>query len=317
MTRSKDSAEHARAIVPPMAHVTPPPRACSGAALSGRWIGRDFAPFGCYLLHHTLGSLQQCTRQRPLHIALYGDSIMRGLYFDLAELLTGTKLDRGWAKRHAGAGKGKRLNTRHGQHFSVSWAWWTLHDTYHDTHVVSGQASGAADDGQPRRTPPPVSLTNWSLDEPNTVVVVGSAAHDMRYRSVRAYEVAMHRLGAQIRARRPFRAQLYWLIGAANHLYDDDLECPAEGSKGAGGTGHRMSFHRSMLFSAVGAEALRGVAPALDMWRVTADQAERCAKTHYDELYVEKDEGLVSRTVANLLLNAACNARLLPSDELL
>ena len=317
VTRSKDSAEHARAIVPPMAHVTPPPRACSGAALSGRWIGRDFAPFGCYLLHHTLGSLQQCTRQRPLHIALYGDSIMRGLYFDLAELLTGTKLDRGWAKRHAGAGKGKRLNTRHGQHFSVSWAWWTLHDTYHDTHVVSGQASGAADDGQPRRTPPPVSLTNWSLDEPNTVVVVGSAAHDMRYRSVRAYEVAMHRLGAQIRARRPFRAQLYWLIGAANHLYDDDLECPAEGSKGAGGTGHRMSFHRSMLFSAVGAEALRGVAPALDMWRVTADQAERCAKTHYDELYVEKDEGLVSRTVANLLLNAACNARLLPSDELL
>jgi hypothetical protein len=183
--------------------------------------------------------------------------------------------------------------------------------------VASGQASGAADDGQPRRTPPPVSLTNWSLDEPNTVVVVGSAAHDMRYRSVRAYEQAMHRLGAQIRARRPFRAQLYWLIGAANHLYDDDLECPAEGSKEAGGTGHRMSFHRSMLFSAVGAEALRGVAPALDMWRVTADQAERCAKTHYDELYVEKDEGLVSRTVANLLLNAACNSRLLPSDELL
>jgi hypothetical protein len=317
VTRSKDSAEHAQGIVPPMAHVTAPPRACSGAALSGRWIGRDFAPFGCYLLHHTLGSVQQCTRQRPLHIALYGDSIMRGLYFDLAELLTGTKLDRGWAKRHAGAGKGKRLSTRHGEHFSVSWAWWTLHDTYHDTHVASGQASGAADDGQPRRTPPPVSLTNWSLDEPNTVVVVGSAAHDMRYRSVHEYEQAMHRLGAQIRARRPFRAQLYWLIGAANHLYDDDLECPAEGSKEAGGTGHRMSFHRSMLFSAVGAEALRGVAPALDMWRVTADQAERCAKTHYDELYVEKDEGLVSRTVANLLLNAACNSRLLPSDELL
>ena len=71
------------------------------------------------------------------------------------------------------------------------------------------------------------------------------------------------------------------------------------------------------LVGAVGAEALRGVAPALDMWRVTADQAERCAKTHYDELYVEKDEGLVSRTVANLLLNAACNSRLLPSDELL
>ena len=53
------------------------------------------------------------------------------------------------------------------------------------------------------------------------------------------------------------------------------------------------------------------------MWRFTADQAERCAKTHYDELYVEKDEGLVSRTVANLLLNTACNSRLLPSDELL
>ena len=52
------------------------------------------------------------------------------------------------------------------------------------------------------------------------------------------------------------------------------------------------------------------------MWKPTADQAARCAKVHYDELYVHEEGGLVSRTVANLLLNAACNVRILPQSEL-
>ena len=64
------------------------------------------------------------------------------------------------------------------------------------------------------------------------------------------------------------------------------------------------------------AQAMRGAAQLLDMWRPTADQSERCAKIHYDELYVDKDEGAVSRAVANVLLNAACNPRLLPASEL-
>lgn len=75
-----------------------------------------------------------------------------------------------------------------------------------------------------------------------------------------------------------------------------------------------MAFHRSMLFSAAGAEALRGVSPMLDMWKMTAGQAALADKVHYDELYVKG--GLVSRSVANLLLNSACNVRLLPAAAL-
>ena len=53
---------------------------------------------------------------------------MRGLYFDLLEVLTEQKHDRGWAKRHAGPGKGKRLHgVRDG--VEISWAWWTLNET--------------------------------------------------------------------------------------------------------------------------------------------------------------------------------------------
>jgi hypothetical protein len=37
---------------------------------------------------------------------------------------------------------------------------------------------------------------------------------------------------------------------------------------------------------------------------------------HYDALYVPEGRGFVSRAVANLLLNGACNHRLLPSEAL-
>ena len=47
--------------------------------------------------------------------------------------------------------------------------------------------------------------------------------------------------------------------------------------------------------------------PLLDMWKLTADQANHSANMHYDELYVKG--GLISRTTANLFLNLACNAR--------
>ena len=108
-------------------------------------------------------------------------------------------------------------------------------------------------------------------------------------------------------------ARAYWLVGPAHHVYDDHQDCV---STAAGAPSHRMSFHRSMLFSAIGAEALKTVVPLVDMWRLTADQASRCAKIHYDTLYVPEGDGGVSRAVANLLLNACCNPRLLPAEML-
>ena len=106
------------------------------------------------------------------------------------------------------------------------------------------------------------------------------------------------------------RAKLFWLVGAANHVHDENLECTYDSASPT----HRMAFHRSMLFSAVGAEALRGASPLLDMWRPTVGQHALCAKIHYDDLYVKG--GLVSRAVSNLLLNGACNVRLLPPAAL-
>ena len=140
------------------------------------------------------------------------------------------------------------------------------------------------------------------------VVLFGSAAHNERFDSLAAYERHLADFAARYRRRAPVRARLYWLASAANHVFDDDLECVAERPN------HLMSFHRSQLFSAVGAERMRPLVPLLDMWKLTADQWNHSANMHYDELYVKG--GLVSHATANLFLNLACNARLLPSSEL-
>ena len=145
----------------------PPPRACTSASTSGRWVGSDWAPFTCYTLRYTSDRLLRCASRRPLRIELYGDSIMRGLYFDLAEVLTEQTLDRGWAKRHAGPGKGKRLTVTRGE-VTISWAWWTLN------------AAASHDAADLKRLPPPPGLSNWSLADRNAVILFGSAAHNMR-----------------------------------------------------------------------------------------------------------------------------------------
>ena len=304
----------------------PPPRACTSAAVSGRWIGSDWAPLTCYNLRYSADMLMRCAQRRPLLIELYGDSIMRGLYFDLAELLTETPLDRAWAKRHAGPcavrsrsapcphaerrtsdgravvsllvrrGKGKRLSVTRAE-VTISWAWWTLNATTHDP--------------RDRYRPTPPGLSNWSLADRNAVILFGSAAHNMRYGTVRAYAASLRGLATELKST-PVRAKLFWLVGAANHVHDENIECTPDATSPI----HRMAFHRSMLFSAAGAEALRGISPQLDMWRPTAGQAALCAKVHYDELYVKAGKGLVSRSVANLLLNGACNVRLLPAAAL-
>lgn len=69
------------------------------------------------------------------------------------------------------------------------------------------------------------------------------------------------------------RARLIWLVGAASHIVDDDLECMRNR------TTHLMSFHRAQIFSALGAEAMRSVVPTLDMYRLTADQASSPAES--------------------------------------
>ena len=193
-------------------------------------------------------------------------------------------------------GKGKRLSVTRAE-VTISWAWWTLNATTHET--------------RDRNRPPPLGLSNWSLANRNAVILFGSAAHDMRYGTVRAYAASLRGLATELKST-PVRAKLFWLVGAANHVHDENIECTPDATSPI----HRMAFHRSMLFSAAGAEALRGISPQLDMWRPTAGQAALCAKVHYDELYVKEGKGLDSRSVANLLLNAACNVRLLPAAAL-
>lgn len=260
-------------------------------------------------LHSTL--YDRCGSSRPLRVELYGDSIMRGLYFDLVELLTGEKADRGWGKRVVGPGKGKRLSVSSGG-VSISWAWWTLSATMHLASEPSrlerrAKRTGAVTDKA--RFPAPPLLTNWSLGDSEAVIVFGSSAHDMRFGSLADYKAMLSKLVHELQNSR-IRARAFWLVGAASHVYDDELGCA---STAAGAPTHRMGFHRSMLFSSIGAEALKAVVPLLDMWRLTEQMSSRCSKVHYDELYVPRG-GPVSRAAANLLLNACCNPRLLAPD---
>ncbi len=283
------------------------PRACGGGAFSGRWIGDEWAPLGCYLRQYDLRLLDRCAAARPLRLHLYGDSVMRGLFFDLADLITGQTQDRVWAKRHAGPGKGKRLAYSRGG-IELTWAWWTL-NTSAPVSPISAHPNGSGP--APRmRVPPQPEVDEWAIDE-DAVLLFGSAAHNMRYGSVDEYASELRALADRLRARMPqARARLLWLVSAAHHILDDPLPCNRSTLQ------HTMSYHRALLFSAMGADTMGAVVPLLDLWRITADQAKNCANVHYDSLYVKDrlhGDGLVSRTAANLLLNVACNVRLLPS----
>ena len=90
----------------------------------------------------------------------------------------------------------------------------------------------------------------------------------------REFEALLADLAASLHTT-PVAARVLWLVGPASHVYDDDLSCA---TTAAGKPAHRMSFHRSMLFSALGAEALRPEVPLLDMWRMTGPASDRCAK---------------------------------------
>ena len=293
-----------------------PARACATGEFSGRWIGAEWAAHACFLRPYSAGLLQRCAASRPLRLRLFGDSIMRGLFFDLSELLMRTQLDRAWAKRHAGpcnrrgAARGacdgsRRLEYARGD-VHVSWRWWTLHDT----------AAGGPNE--------------WSLDDADAVVLFGSAAHEMKHGSIGAYAAGLSRLVEQLRALRAarrLRAQLHWLVAPASHILDDDVQCRDDNA-----TTHLLSHHRSMVFAAVGAELMRAAVPLLDAWRLTSGQADRCVNLHYDALYVNESAGAgeaadapreawrqggpISRELANLFLNVACNRRVLRPDEL-
>jgi hypothetical protein len=201
----------------------------------------------------------------------------------------------------------------------VSWRWWTLNDS---------AASGGPDD--------------WSLDDADGVVLFGSSAHEMRNGPVSAYTASVSKLVDRLRALRAakkLKAKLHWLVAPASHIVDDDMPC-REGNT----TTHLLGHHRSMLFASVGAELMRaGGIPLLDAWRLTVGQTDHCANLHYDALYVnesgtgsdsgaalaglgarlggEKSEswrqgGPISRELANLFLNVACNRRTLQPEEL-
>ena len=70
------SVANVNASTRPLA-LMPPPRACTSAAVSGRWVGADWAPFTCYTLRYTRELVERCAERRPLRLELYGDSIMR------------------------------------------------------------------------------------------------------------------------------------------------------------------------------------------------------------------------------------------------
>ena len=200
----------------------------------------------------------------------------------------------------------------------MSWSWWTLNESAReaarDFQVRCARPKGAK--GPPPigcRSPPNPDVVEWGLDDARSVVLFGSAAHNMRYGTLKTYVDDLRSLSSRIASIRPLRARLVWLVGAASHIYDDDLPCVRDRPF------HLMSHHRSMLFSAVGVEIMRLIVPIVDMWKLTVDQQANCADLHCDELYMANrtgGNGFVSRATANLFLNVACNRLILPAAEL-
>ncbi|GAQ87705.1 hypothetical protein KFL_003710110 [Klebsormidium nitens] len=67
----------------------------------GRWLNDYWEPADCPYTQFSNESLRQCAeRNGPFHITLVGDSLMRGLFFDTREILSGKRPDQSQAGHH-------------------------------------------------------------------------------------------------------------------------------------------------------------------------------------------------------------------------
>jgi hypothetical protein len=294
---------------------------CNGGGHTGRWVGKAWVPHGCSYPHVTEELLRQCAAARmhagapevstagaepgatppALWMVFVGDSLMRGLFFDVLDLMLHERVDRSWGK----AVSNGRFDTnatetrRFGPQLDFRKEGMRL-------KMVSGSMFNLRKQGYDDDALRRLLFLDGSRGptKPHYIVLGGSVAWDTKFGNISAYA---HTLSRVLHVLRDELHRVVWVLPAAIRLFNT-AACRACDPKRFA----FMSFPRSLAYARVGTQLARaaGVRLFVDAWTMTVGTPPSWrAHEHYDALYVPMGGGFVSREIANVLLHVVCSER--------
>lgn len=252
---------------------------------SGRWIDNEWVPWSCNYRRANKELLEECAKESGLALIFVGDSIMRGIYFDVADILFEKEHDRE-------RGKWQEMWSLNNSRIYIQFVWL---DTKTTTDIPS--------------------LTHLPL-HPNvnayTAIIMNANLHDTKNRNSSSYIKTIesildstNRLPLQSRA----LVKLIWRSGAASH--------PTKQRCGDCQDYRYMSPDRVEWFGTLGmgvvenwnaaqAESKGGgkTVDVMDMLSMTLSREDLAGREHWDKLYIS--HGIVSLEATNVLLNRIC-----------
>ncbi|KAI8922140.1 hypothetical protein DFJ77DRAFT_436485 [Powellomyces hirtus] len=244
---------------------------------SGRWINDIWEPWACRYVQVTTESFQACGADDGISLIFIGDSIMRGVYFDAADLLMGTEHDRSW-------GKGQQYMMVRKANVVASFQWW---DTPASTNISSY-----------------VNTTLHSSPSAQTVVIFNTNIWEAKRRSLDSYIATLNSAldSARKLSNSSNKVRLIWRSGSATHG-----KTVGDGCGECGGYRY-MSSERVAHYSKLAMGMVQETAPQIeimDMFALTASRPDLYASGHWDKLYVPRGIGSIQAT--NVLLNMVCH----------
>jgi len=234
--------------------------------MSGRWVGDDWAPLGCYLLPYTRALTRYCSSTQPLRVQLFGGCGARRLFDQLVGILSGVDSLSETANANANVTEMSdgALVFESGR-VHLRWTSWAL---------GTGATSSSS-----------VALAS-ALDNAEEVVVLGDSCN-VTQRPVQEYESQLQRLASIVGGSAKVPPRLYWVAGSTG------LEATACGPCPDGA----VDWHRQHVFASMSTEILSSKFHVIDALRLAAAQT----------VVGRANSGRITRVVANLLLNVACN----------
>lgn len=239
----------------------------------GRWLNNSWEPADCPYTHFTAESLTKCAETNgPVHIMVVGDSLMRGLFFDMRQLLSGQEPDQRKAAHH----DEEPVEELPGFTLEFKWTPQAFEllprlqrgDFYGNTSTVLV-----------------FNTLQWDLRDPRRV--------DEYLSDTRRF------LDGLVEARGRFR-KIIWRSGASIHRFGPS-SCEANCSSDDFINGPRGDLYNSAVRFVV--EATPGV-DILDMWQISSGRPDLQRNFHWDTRYIR--HATVSKTVGNVLFNMLC-----------
>lgn len=241
----------------------------------GRWLDQDWAPLHCRL--QDFGDIGASVCKDGLRLLLLGDSVARGMYFDVLELLEGQDYDQP-ARLKAKASRAGSFRSNASKRFDmqVELRGWSL------TNLMT-----------PVKLAEPVQ--DWD------VVVFSSGPHDIHWTSLHRWFLLCQAAAKLIQNSESPSKFVWRSVTAPGHHPGFVGNCSLTGIYGSRYGQVDRYREAKQIADKVFKDAGINV---VNMWDLTITRENALATVHFDKTYIQP--GFVSKVAANMLLNYAC-----------